>query len=409
MRYKPVRLVVLACGVLAGLIIAAIWVAWPEDGEAVRRPELRLGYKGDGFTVWLVPGYQVPAQQAVIVAPDGSPPFVELLDLDTGNTVARVETSFKPHALLRPTRQELLLTDQFTEAEDAGLDSDDRLLVLDIANGLRLKRQIELPGRSNGRVYLQAMALSADGRLLVYHARDDSQYDRQGCPGESPLCARHFAGVVDLDTRPMDVRLVHYGDHVCGPPHASGDWLAVASCEPPLGDRLINLRTGEVTAGTSVAGSEAPPAGYLELGNAVAALAIDGTIYDATGTLDAEPALPAGTTVPAGAAITRADRSRILVPYTHTPGSAVADGVVVYSARERRREADIALTGATSVIPRADGTWLVMHNNGGLALFDYRNGSTHPLTHLERYVPVPGDLLSLAGPGRGTTGPYLVP
>lgn len=111
--------------------------------------------------------------------------LLALIDLPTGDTLARIDSGYQTWALLRPSTGELLVSDL------AGADFQGRLRVYDIDDLNAPKWSLEMPERAAAIGYEPFWGLSGDERYLYYvvHPRDED--------GE-PQRLADVVGIVDL-------------------------------------------------------------------------------------------------------------------------------------------------------------------------------------------------------------------
>lgn len=135
-----------------------------------------------------------PANVVITMSPAGTDRReLRLLNVSTNSVVARLIVGYNPIALIRASRNELLVSD-IAFGTRAGLTSEEgRLFVFDLAQGLTLKtpQPISLPQRAGYIALHEIATLSADERYLYY-------VKRIPC-GQS--CDEYVVASIDLDTR----------------------------------------------------------------------------------------------------------------------------------------------------------------------------------------------------------------
>jgi hypothetical protein len=124
-------------------------------------------------------------------------PEVLLVDSKDGALQASISLGYQPMPAWRRSADELLVSNN-EDLGDAARGSmfSPRLLVFDLANGLRLKRTILLPNRSNYTVPFVALWLSLDERYAFYSTHEQQSSCRSG--GDSEICDKLSIGIIDL-------------------------------------------------------------------------------------------------------------------------------------------------------------------------------------------------------------------
>ncbi|HEY8491417.1 MAG TPA: hypothetical protein VIO14_10550, partial [Dehalococcoidia bacterium] len=141
---------------------------------------------------------------------EGPAPRLEALDGATGKVAARLETSWEPDAVRRRSAGEVLVSDLGVRQTAAGPVSSPRLLVLDDAHGLAVKRSIPMPDRQRTTTSWPLMALSGDERYLFYLAR------KSACSGDAAVCDGHSVAVLNLERLDQAPTVVPLPQN-CGP------------------------------------------------------------------------------------------------------------------------------------------------------------------------------------------------
>ena len=158
-------------------------------------------------TSWQLPNEAaVPADAVVVLdtARVDSPTDFSGLRLfkPDGTEFAAAATNPVPIAIIRTSHEEILVSDEPDGPFDEFAGARGRLAAYDLADRLRLKWQVDLPGRAAYLLYRsQLMALTGDESYLVYSIQrwDSSASCRESKDGNA--CGVFGLGVVRLDAR----------------------------------------------------------------------------------------------------------------------------------------------------------------------------------------------------------------
>lgn len=364
----------------------------PRTTDSHGAPALVPIAAGQGWSVSASPNYGGNGN-IIALRWDSSTPEVELLDGTTGQVQAKIQTSYNPFVLRRPSFHELLISDDPIQQVGARTQASPRLLVFDTAHKLALKQIIPLPNRIAYTVYApRAMALSANERYLFYVTHEY----RQGAPpcgsgGDAATCDLNSVAALDLSTgstRPVPL------PQGCGYAELqpSGASSVVATC-PDNGRLQVISADGSIAQQANFNAARSPEPASTSKKGKVRALFSDVISSGQTGTLLADGTflkenssgvaatsrtLPANMVVVPLGQVYQERNDTLIIGYAGY-GQGYPSGFVVFDPTTMRVERNVKLSGATSIAPH-DGAVLALRKDGTVLSVD-------PSTGAERVLP----------------------
>lgn len=394
-----------AFGVLLAVVLVAVLAlvvrgggagppaASGETGAGPEGPPVPPETAGAGMTLTLAelaagtdPASTPPAPLdglLLVLVREGPAPRLEAVDGATGKVTARRETSWEPDAVRRRSAGEVLVSDLGVRQTAAGPVSSPRLLVLDAAHGLAVKRSIPMPNRQRTTTSWPLMALSGDERYLFYLAQESA------CSGDAAVCDGHSVAVLNLE-RPDQAPAVVPLPQNCGPAALLplGQSHVLATCTNRAVLQMIDaggrtLQTvdlgGHVGLDTDVPTTRRNPIrpqfGFVTPAGEPGVVLADGTLLwqTAAGGVQRLDALPAGLRAVPGQ-VAQPDARTLVVPY-YTYGASTVEGVKVVDLARREVVRDVPLSGAKHVAP-SGAQLLVLGTDGGVTWVPVTPGGT---------------------------------
>ncbi len=235
-RWSPIRRPTLLLGELTAVVLAFVLVAAAapaDDGVEPLPPE--------GWSVTLSDDYE--PVDFVIALRQGGDDRIELLHPWTGAWMATIRTSYGPMVVRRPSAGQLIISDLLqTPRPDGGIDSQWRVLIFDVTDGLALVREFPIEFRVGYKIYWPgSFGLSGDGRYLFYRDHRMGE-DSKFCDGPGSACDETRWVAIDLEDPGAEHRRI-ITTNSCGSSIIPGpDDSAMVSC----GATVRIAGTGEV-------------------------------------------------------------------------------------------------------------------------------------------------------------------
>jgi DNA-binding CsgD family transcriptional regulator len=234
--------VVVVAGVAAVVALLAGGDGEPAQPAAVvplEQPALTLAAAGEGWSVSVDEAGGLPhARDAVLaVRWDGIETEVDLVEVATGRVAARWDLGYRPTAILRPSRNEVLISHVPRGATAPAGEAELLKFSLDDPGASPITWQ--QPARTNLTVGLGPIALSGDERWLFYIG---SHYPDCFVDGRAVNCDRARVGVIDLERPGNPVAFQEVAD-ACwrmSPDPAASDGIVVVcdnNAQQPPGPR----------------------------------------------------------------------------------------------------------------------------------------------------------------------------
>lgn len=280
-------------------------------------------------------------QFSVEIRPEASPPALDVRDGD-GRLLATIQTGHSPDVLYRKSSGELLVS----SIRDVNGTAVASVEFLDVANGFRVTRSIELADREGYHLYFPAIVLSGDESQLAYTTRQlrASPECRPGRPINAEMCdvwAVVVVNIADGITATAATLMQGCGVPILAP--ASGPRVT-ATCSRAASLSVIDgqgavVRSVDLSA---LAGNDPDPlllrnrvvtvAGFLGVDDAVIMVFADGRMANsATGTTSR--IIPTGKRVAnRGSSVLRLPDETLIVPFKAAYHSPEADGYTLVAA-----------------------------------------------------------------------------